>query len=116
MRSWQMDTATCVLEPFVAEPEEPELEPAELESVAEEEPPREPSRDADAETLLKVGLMHAIGRLVPLDLVAAHKWLNLAAMRGNGEAARLRQEIASDMSAAEIAAAQRAARDWLVHH
>jgi hypothetical protein len=34
-------------------------------------------------------------------------------VRGNTEAIRLRREIASQMSDAEIAAAQRAARDWL---
>ena len=34
-------------------------------------------------------------------------------MRGNQDAIRLRREIAAEMSAVEIAAAQRAARDWL---
>jgi len=37
-------------------------------------------------------------------------------MRGNAEAARLRREIAEEMSEAEIAAAQRAARDWITTH
>jgi uncharacterized protein len=32
------------------------------------------------------------------------------------EAARLRREIAAEMSPAQIAAAQRAARDWLDTH
>ena len=64
----------------------------------------------------ELGLMYATGCSVPADLVAAHKWLNLAAMRGNKAAARLRQEIAADMSQNEIAAAQRAARDWLMRH
>jgi len=50
---------------------------------------------------------------VPPDLVTAHKWFNIAAMRGSEEAARHRREIATEMSEAEIAAAQRAARDWL---
>jgi hypothetical protein len=47
--------------------------------------------------------------------VSAHKWFNLAAMRGNAEAAKLRREIAVQMTQAEIAMAQRAARDWLEH-
>jgi hypothetical protein len=34
-------------------------------------------------------------------------------MRGHEGARRLRGEIAAEMSAAEIAAAQRAAREWL---
>jgi TPR repeat protein len=50
---------------------------------------------------------------VPADYVSAHKWFNLAAMRGNADAARLRREIAVEMSEAEIAVAQRAARHWL---
>ena len=36
-------------------------------------------------------------------------------MRGNEDATRLRREIAEQMSESEIAAAQRAARDWLKH-
>ena len=47
------------------------------------------------------------------DFVTAHKWFNLAAMRGSAEAIRLRREIADQMSEAEIAQAQRAARAWL---
>jgi len=58
-------------------------------------------------------MMYSVGRSVPVDLVTAHKWFNLAALRGNGEAIRLRREIAEQMSPAEIAEAQRAARTWL---
>jgi uncharacterized protein len=47
------------------------------------------------------------------DLVSAHKWFNLAAMLGDKQASALRIEIAAELSANEIAAAQRAARDWL---
>jgi TPR repeat protein len=50
---------------------------------------------------------------VPIDYITAHKWFNLAAMQGNSDAARLRQEIAEQMSNADIAAAHRAARAWL---
>ena len=49
----------------------------------------------------------------PVDMVAAHKWFNIAALRGHKDAARLRREIAEQMSDAEIGRAQRAARDWL---
>ena len=58
-------------------------------------------------------MMYSVGRSVPADLVSAHKWFNLAAWRGNKEAARLRREIAEQMSEEEIAQAQRAARAWL---
>jgi len=68
---------------------------------------------AAGDMLFELGMMHSIGRDVPIDLISAHKWFNLAAVRGNREAIRLRREIADQMSDAEIAAAQRAARHWL---
>ena len=72
--------------------------------------------NASGEVFYELGMMYAAGRNVPADLISAHKWFNLAAMRGNNEAVRLRREVAAEMSAAEIAAAQRAARDWLTTH
>ena len=68
----------------------------------------------DANRLFQLGMMLSTGQAP--DLVSAHKWFNIAAMRGNADAVRLRREIASEMSEAEIAAAQRAARDWLTRH
>jgi hypothetical protein len=61
-------------------------------------------------------MMCSTGRSLPIDMVAAHKWFNLAALRGFTDAVRLRNEVAAEMSAAEIAAAQRAARAWLTRH
>ncbi len=69
-----------------------------------------------ADTFYQLGMMYSLGNSVPVDLVSAHKWFNLAAMRGNQEAARLRREIAEQMSAFDISAAQRAARAWLQAH
>ena len=66
-----------------------------------------------ADMFFELGMMYSVGSSVPVDLVSAHKWFNLAAMKGNVEAIRLRREIADQMSDGEIAAAQRAARDWL---
>lgn len=68
------------------------------------------------DALFELGLMHSAGRDVTLDLVTAHKWFNLAALRGNEEAKRYRMEIAREMSKAEIAEAQRQAREWLSCH
>ena len=68
---------------------------------------------AAGELFFRLGMMYSTGADVPADYVSAHKWFNLAAMRGNAEAARLRREIAVEMSEAEIASAQRAARHWL---
>ena len=59
---------------------------------------------------------YSAGAGVAVDLIEAHKWFNLAAMRGHADAARLRREIAEQMADAEIGRAQRAARDWLKSH
>ena len=72
--------------------------------------------DASGETLYQLGIMHASGRSAAADLVSAHKWFNIAAMKGHAEAARMRREIAAEMTDAEIGQAQRAARDWLKSH
>ena len=71
---------------------------------------------ATGDILFQLGVMYATGRTVTTDLVAAHKWFNLAAHRGSTEAARYRRELADEMSAAQIAAAQREAREWLQRH
>ncbi len=68
---------------------------------------------AGGDMLFELGMMYSVGRDVPIDLVSAHKWFNLAAMKGNIDAIRLRREVASQMSDVDIAAAQRAARDWM---
>lgn len=47
------------------------------------------------------------------DLVEAHKWFNLAAVAGHDEAQMCRAEISEEMTAREIAEAQRRAREWL---
>lgn len=71
------------------------------------------AENGGTDALFHLGLIYSAGRDVELDLVAAHKWFNLAALRGNQEAKVLRQEVAQDMSRAEIAKAQRLARRWL---
>jgi TPR repeat protein len=76
------------------------------ESVAQHAPPT-------ADAFYALGMMYCVGESVPVDLVSAHKWFNLAAMRGYQDAVRLRREIAQEMSEGEIAQAQRAARAWL---
>ena len=69
--------------------------------------------DLLGDTFVKLGLMFSIGMEVPADRVAAHKWFNLAAFKGNAEAVRLRKELAAEMSEDDIAEAQRAAREWI---
>lgn len=69
-----------------------------------------------ADAFYDLGIRYAVGNAVPADLVVAHKWFNIAALKGNKEAVQQRQEIAANMSPAEIAAALREARAWLTSH
>lgn len=70
------------------------------------------SKSGDA--LYRLGIMYSTGQGVPRDNVAAHKWFNLAAMAGSEEARTWRKQLAEEMSATEIAEAQRQARAWLI--
>lgn len=69
-----------------------------------------------ADTFCNMGLMYATGRGCDIDLVAAHKWLNIAAIKGSERAAALRAELARSMSKTDLAAALRAAREWMTMH
>ena len=68
------------------------------------------------DVLFERGLYWASGRSGVVNLVAAHKWFNLAALKGRVDAIALRREVADMMSDAEIAAAQREARAWMIAH
>jgi uncharacterized protein len=71
---------------------------------------------ATAEECFALGMIHSAGAGVAIDFVEAHKWFNIATMRGHSDAPRLRREVAEQMNDGEIGAAQRAARDWLRSH
>ena len=71
---------------------------------------------ANGDALFDLGVLYSSGRNGLIDLVAAHKWFNLAALKGRVDAISLRQEVAGQMSAAEVAAAQREARAWIATH
>ncbi len=68
---------------------------------------------AGPEMLFRLGLRYCTGQEVPRNLVEAHKWFNLAAMGGDRRARLYRGEISREMTAGEIAEAQRQARNWL---
>ena len=77
------------------------------------------SRIADAasgsvQALYELGVAYSTGSGgVGVDLIEAHKWFNLAALNGSTIAQECRADIAEDMTAREIAEAQRQARAWL---
>ncbi len=66
-----------------------------------------------SDALFELGMMYSTGRDVEPDLITAHKWFNLAALRGNRAARDYRVEIAGEMTEAQIAEAQKYAREWL---
>ena len=68
----------------------------------------------DTSAYFDLGVAYSTGSHgVDCDLVEAHKWFNLAAVSGHGEAAMCRADISEEMTAREIAEAQRRAREWL---
>ena len=77
------------------------------------------SRLADAErgdvdALFDLGVVYSTGRGgASVDLIEAHKWFNLAALNGCTRGQQCRAEISVEMSAREIAEAQKQARAWL---
>jgi TPR repeat protein len=71
---------------------------------------------AQADILFELGMMYATGRDCDADLVTAHKWFNIAAIKGSTRAAELRSELSATMSKPEIARALREAREWMTMH
>lgn len=62
----------------------------------------------------ELGVIYSTGSEgVDVDLVEAHKWFNLASLSGHDESKVCRAEISLEMTAREIAEAQREARNWL---
>lgn len=69
----------------------------------------------NADAFFDLGMAYAAGRDgAPQDFVEAHKWFNLAAMSGDARGQECRADLATEMSAREIAQAQRQARAWLM--
>ncbi|MEA3017479.1 MAG: uncharacterized protein QOI38_2201 [Sphingomonadales bacterium] len=68
----------------------------------------------DADALYRLGVAYSTGTCgTEIDLIEAHKWFNLAALNGSDLGQQCRADIAEEMTAREIAEAQRQARAWL---
>ena len=68
----------------------------------------------DVDALFDLGVAYSTGRGgVSVDLIEAPTWFNLAALSGCTRGQQCRAEIALEMTAREIAEAQRQARAWL---
>jgi hypothetical protein len=66
----------------------------------------------DASAQGNLGFMYGNGTGVLQDYVAAHMWFNLSAAQSNAKAVENRDSLATEMTSAQIAEAQRLARDW----
>ena len=66
----------------------------------------------DRRAMLALGLLYVQGLGVLQDYVEAHKWLNLAASRGEAAALKERDAVAAKMTPEERAEAQKLARAW----
>ena len=71
--------------------------------------------DAEADIFCEMGVMYAHGHGCPQSDIAAHKWLNIAAIKGSERAAALRAELVRNMTKSDLATALRAARTWMTH-
>jgi uncharacterized protein len=70
--------------------------------------------DGDAAAYFDLGVAFSTGsHNIECDLIEAHKWFNLAAVAGHEEAQLCRADIAEEMTAREIAEAQRSERRWI---
>src|SRR5690242_6347915 len=68
----------------------------------------------DVDALFELGVTYSTGRGgIMVDLIGAHKWFNLAALSGDTRSQACRADISFEMTAREIAEAQKAARAWL---
>ena len=68
----------------------------------------------DIEAYFNLGVAFSTGSHgVDCELVEAHKWFNLAAAAGHDEACHCRADVADEMTAREVAEAQRRAREWM---
>ena len=69
-----------------------------------------------ADALYDLGLLYSTGQGVEQNLVEAHKWFNLAAIRGVRRAAVDRCDVAQELTRFDIEEAQKQARQWLTVH
>lgn len=68
----------------------------------------------DVEALFELGVAFSTGSEgCDVDLIEAHKYFNLAALNGDTRSQQCRAEISAEMTAREIAEAQKSARAFL---
>ena len=73
------------------------------------------AEQGDARSMSWLGIMYREGRGVPQDYVQAHKWFNLAKTQ-RGSNRYFFDVVAEKMTPAQVAEAQKQAREWWVKH
>jgi TPR repeat protein len=73
---------------------------------------RKAAAQGDAGAQSNLGLTYSKGRGVPQDYVSAYMWFDLAAASGDKVAERNRDKIGTKLTPAQIAEAQKLAREW----
>ena len=63
-----------------------------------------------------LGLIYSNGLGVPQDYVQAHKWFNIAGTNGDKNGTSNRDRVAQSMTSAQLAEAQRLARELMEKH
>ncbi len=73
---------------------------------------RKAAEQGDAGAQYNLGFMYGKGDGVPQDYAQAHMWFNLAGSQGDKQAIEIRDIVAKLMTPAQIAEAQKLAREW----
>ena len=77
---------------------------------------RKAAEQGQAPAQFALGLLYRWGRGVPQDYVRAHMWFSLSAVKGDKEMTEIRDDLAKEMTPAQIAEAEKLAREWLARH
>ena len=77
---------------------------------------RDSAEQGDDSSQIGLGAMYANGHGVLQDYVRAHMWFDIAAAKGNKLGRRARDLAADLMTPAQIAEAQKLAREWMEKH
>ena len=77
---------------------------------------RRAAEQGDADAQHNLGVIYANGQGILQDYTLAHMWFNLAGAGGNKKASENRDLVATQMTPAQIAEAQRLAREWTAAH
>ena len=74
------------------------------------------AEQGDAKAQSNLGVIYAKGEGVAQDYVLAQMWFNLAAAQGDESAVKNQEMATKLMTPAQVAEAQRLAREWMEKH